>query len=202
MAIRVLMVDVDGVVIRRPDGRRWDHSIELDLGIAPAALQQHFFAPYWKDILVGRAPITERLADALPRFAPHVTPEQLMEYWFARDTGFDQTLLDDLAMLRAGGIGVHLATDQEHRRAAYLWATLGLQDRFDTMHYAADLGARKIEPAFCAEVTRRTGFAPHEIGFIDDSAGNITAAQAAGWRGYVWTPESRLAEALAAIGHP
>jgi putative hydrolase of the HAD superfamily len=106
--------------------------------------------------------------------------------------------LADLAEVRAGGLPLHLATIQEHHRARYLWETMGLKHRFDAIHYAADLGARKPAPEFYAEVGRRTGFAPHEMRLIDDKLENIEAARAAGWSGFHWLPGSRLAEALEA----
>jgi putative hydrolase of the HAD superfamily len=197
MTIEVLMVDVDGVILRGAAGQRWDRDLQADLGVDPAALQKHFFAPHWADVLIGRAHLMDRLPDVLARIAPGVPAERLIEYWFAQDAGLDHAVLNDLAALRGQGVPLHLATDQEHRRAAYLWTELGLSARFDAMHYAADLGARKIQPEFYAAILGRTRLAPGAIGFIDDSPANIETARAAGWRGYVWTPGSSLADALA-----
>ena len=67
------------------------------------------------------------------------------------------------------------------------------------MHYAADVGATKLDQEFYATVTARTGQPAHTIGFIDDRAPNIEAARVAGWHGYVWTADSRLADALTTI---
>lgn len=201
MTIKALMVDVDGVILHRPTGRRWDHDLQADLGIDPAALQQQFFKPHWADIIIGRAALRERLSEVVARIAPDASMERLIEYWFMKDATFDHGLLTELAALRADGVALHLATDQEHQRADYLWNKLDLRSRFDAMHYAAALGAQKRQPAFFEAVMARTGLAAADIGFIDDSAPNIEAARAAGWRGYVWTPESRLDDALAALGH-
>ena len=51
--------------------------------------------------------------------------------------------LKELAGVRSRGIELHLSTVQEHERAEYLWQTLGLRNRFDAMHYAADIGWAK-----------------------------------------------------------
>jgi putative hydrolase of the HAD superfamily len=201
MTIKVLMVDVDGVILRRPTGKRWDHDLRADLGIDPEALQEYFFKPYWAEIIVGRAELKTHLSKALARIAPDAAMDRLIEYWFVKDATFDDVLLADLAALRADGVPLHLATDQEHQRAAYLWNELDLRNRFDAMHYAAALGVQKVQAAFFAAVTERVGLAVDEIGFIDDSAANIAAARAAGWRGHVWTPDSQLKDALAAMGH-
>ena len=201
MTIRALMVDVDGVVVRRADGRRWDADIEADLGVRAEDLQRGFFQAHFGDVALGRAPLRERLALALAEIAPHQSAEQVIDYWFARDGDLDAGLLADLAALRAEtGLRMDLATVQEHERAAYLWTTLGLKDRFDAIHYAADLGWAKPDAAFFEAVEARTGFAAHELLLIDDSARNVDGARAAGWRAVLWTGEDRLGAVLAGFG--
>ncbi len=201
MSIRALMVDVDGVVVRRADGRRWDADIEADLGVRAEDLQRGFFQAHFADVVHGRAPLRERLAVALAEIAPHLTAEQLIDYWFAKDGELDGVLLDDLAALRAETcLRMDLATVQEHERAAYLWGALGLSERFDTIHYAADLGCAKPEPAFFAAVVDRTEFAPDELLLIDDGPRNVDGARAAGWSAVLWTGEARLAAVLAPFG--
>jgi putative hydrolase of the HAD superfamily len=194
--LRALMVDVDGVIIvPRPGG--WAADLEADLGLSPAVLQEQFFRPHWEDVLLGRAGLHERLAPVLAAHAPHLSTRALVDYWLVRDAELNETLLADLAALRATGVELHLATIQEHERAAYLWDTLGLKQRFDGLHYAADMGWKKTDPEFYALVEARTGFAPAELALLDDTAGNIEAAHAAGWRGLHWTGDRRLADLLA-----
>jgi putative hydrolase of the HAD superfamily len=64
------------------------------------------------------------------------------------------------------------------------------------MHYAADLGCGKPDPAFFAKVGERAGFAASEMLLIDDKLENVEAARAAGWGGLHWTGEGRLADLL------
>ena len=193
------MVDVDGVVIKpRPGG--WAADLEADLGLRATDLQIYFFAPHWNDIVLGRAGLHARLAPVLEEIAPHLTSQRLTAYWFEKDAQLDTALLDDIADVRANGIEVHLATVQEHLRATYLWTTLGLGERFDAMHYAADLGAKKSDPAFYAAVEARTGFAPAELLLIDDTPANVEAARAAGWDGAIWDGSERLAAVLGRVG--
>lgn len=190
------MVDVDGVVILpRPGG--WAAEMEADLGLSDAVLAEHFFKPHWDDVVMGRADLHDGLAPVLAEHAPHLLPETLTAYWFAKDAQLDETLLADLAALRATGVALHLATVQEHRRAAYLWERLALRDRFDAMHYAADLGCGKPDPAFFAKVAERTGFAPAGMLLLDDKPENVEAARAAGWRAALWDGTERLAQVIA-----
>jgi len=194
-ALKALMLDVDGVLITpRPGG--WAVDLEKDLGLSRAALAEHFFAVHWDDVVMGRAGLHERLAPVLAKIAPHLTSERLAAYWFEKDAILDARLLGDLAEIRARGIALHLATVQEHLRADYIWATLGLRERFDAMHYAADLGCGKPDPAFFAKVGERAGFAAGEMLLIDDKLENVEAARAAGWGGLHWTGEGRLGDLL------
>jgi putative hydrolase of the HAD superfamily len=189
------MVDVDGVLIRpRPGG--WAVDLETELGVSPAELAEHFFAIHWDDVVMGRAGLHERLSPVLARIAPHLTSERLAAYWFAKDAIVDTNLLDDLAAVRRRGIELHLATVQEHLRADFIWTELGFRDRFDAMHYAADLGCGKPDPEFFEKVGERTGFVPAEMMLIDDRLENVEAARAAGWRGLHWTGERRLPDVL------
>lgn len=193
------MVDVDGVIVANPDPGGWSANLERDLGLKTEDLQAKFFAPHFGDIIHGRAALRERLAPVLEEIAPHLTCDQLCAYWFENDSHLDHNLLDQLAALRAQGVELHLATVQEHERAAYLWETMALKDRFDAIHYAAALGHAKPAPEFYAAIEARTGFAPEDLFFIDDKAANVEAALARGWKAAVWTGRERLADLLASV---
>jgi putative hydrolase of the HAD superfamily len=195
-ALKALPVDVDGVLIT-PRLGGWAADMQADLDLSRADLADHFFAVHWEDICLGKAGLHERLALVLARIAPHLTSQQLAAYWFAKDSVLDYQLLDDLALMRARGLQMHLATVQEHERAAYLWNRLGFRGQFDAMHYAADIGAKKTDPVFYATVETRTGFAGDELLLIDDTPANIEAARAAGWRALLWTGAMRLPDLLA-----
>ena len=193
------MVDVDGVVIV-PRAGGWAATLADDLGISAATLQTHFFRPHWNDVVLGRAGLHERLSPVLAKHAPQLTSHQLAAYWFAKDAMLDEALLADMATLRATGVQLHLATIQEHQRAAWLWTTLGLRDHFDAMHYAADIGWKKTDPEFYAAVEARTGFSGAELLLLDDTPANIDAARAAGWGGVLWDGTAQLCEVLTAGG--
>ncbi len=191
------MIDVDGVLLISPGGRPWSWNLQADLGLDPQLLQTRFFAPHWPDVMFGRADLHERLAPVLAEIAPHLSSRRLTDYWFARDAVRDERLLADLAQLRDTGPALHLATVQEHHRARHLWDTLGFRERFDAIHYSAELGCGKPDPAFYRAVTTRTGLAPADITLIDDRMSNVEGARACGWRAVLWDGSRRLAEVLA-----
>lgn len=196
------MVDVDGVVVRPANPLGWSADIERDLGIPAAALQSRFFQPHWEDVIHGRAGLRERLDIVLAEIAPQVGSEQFIRYWFEGDAELDARLLTQLAAVRATGVALHLATVQEHERAAYLWNDLGLRDHFDDMHYAANLGASKPSQAFYAAVEQRVGVRGPAIAFIDDSERNVQAARERGWQAALWTSGASLDTLLPELTRP
>ncbi|HEY2051788.1 MAG TPA: HAD-IA family hydrolase [Caulobacteraceae bacterium] len=196
MPIKALMVDVDGVLLIHPHPSGWSAHLERDLGLSGQALQDEFFRPHFGEIVHGRARLRERLGPVLARIAPHLSVDAFVAYWFEQDFYPDQRLLAELAQVRAGGIAVHLATVQEHERATYLWRAKGWSERFDAIHYAADLGWAKPAPEFFRAIEARTGLAASDIAFIDDKPANVEAAHACGWRAEVWTGRQSLREVI------
>lgn len=192
MPIKALMVDVDGVLVdgRPEDGLHWQTSLEQDLGFTSETLHEAFFAPYWEDIVLGRAGLMEHLATALHRIDPQVSPARFVSYWFEKDSRLATDLLLELSLVRSAGIRVYLATNQEHLRAAYLMEALGLAEHVDGIFYSARLGAKKPDGKFFAEVEASVGLHGNELLLIDDDRRNVEAALRAGWQALHWTRQS------------
>jgi putative hydrolase of the HAD superfamily len=197
--IRALVFDVDGVLVtgHKEKGGWWHVDMKQDLGLDPDLFQRAFFTSGWTEIVCGKLGIEEPLAKTLGEIAPHISVDQLLDYWFRQDSGMDKYLLGELEALRSrSNIGLCLATNQEHRRAQYLWKGLGLEHYFDAIHYSADIGHQKPEPAFFAAVENRTGFDGCHLLFFDDQERNVLAARERGWNAHMWTGLATLEEAL------
>lgn len=190
------MVDVDGVLITHPNPGGWSANLEIDLGISLLALQHRFFNHDWPDVVHGRAALRERLVPALAEIAPETSPDALIDYWFRNDAHLDQRLLEELQDLRAKGFELYLATVQEHERAAFLWDQLKLRDRFDGMHYSADLGYCKPNRAFYRAAEAASNLPPEAIFFVDDRIENISAAKECGWTSALWTGQDTLRDLM------
>jgi putative hydrolase of the HAD superfamily len=198
MIRRAIMVDVDGVLVTHPDAGGWSANLEHDLGISPTLLHEVFFRRHWDDVVHGRAALRDRLALALAEIAPSVSPAALIEYWFDNDAHIDERLLAELRHLRKAGLELHLATVQEHERAAYLWDRLALKDSFDGIHYAASLGHSKPDHNFYRAVEAAVYIEPAAIFFIDDKIENVVAASECGWAAAQWTANSTVSELMRA----
>ncbi|TNB49375.1 HAD-IA family hydrolase [Martelella lutilitoris] len=191
---RCLMLDVDGVVVNgRPGDRQsWAVEIERDLGIDPLLLEHHFFRPHWPDVVAGRKQLVEVLNDCLPVLRSPVTAQDFINYWFTRDSDIDADVLAACDTLRARGMTIYLATNQEHLRAQYLMKTLGLGDHVDGIVYSAALGVKKPDSAFFEKAARLSGFAPADHVLVDDQMKNVEAARQVGWAAFAWTGEESL----------
>jgi len=190
------MVDVDGVLIAHPDERGWSANLERDLGSPVPALQRVFFEQHWDDVVHGRAKLRDRLAPALSEISPSVRCDAFIDYWFSNDAHINYCLLAELQALRCEGIEIHLATVQEHERAAYLWDRLDLRSKFDGLHYAAALGCSKPDSGFYRSVAAAVDVEPEAIFFIDDKVLNVAGARACGWTAALWTGQQTLREMM------
>lgn len=199
MAGKVLMMDVDGVLVsgRPTDGRHLFAELEADLGLSPDRLRETFFTPYWEAIVTGREGLTERLAPVLATIAPKVSAERLIAYWFENDSRVDHAVLSVVKRYRERGVPVFLATNQEHLRADYLMRTVGLGAHVDDIIYSAALGYRKPDAQFFERAAAVAGAAPEDIVLVDDTPANVEAARRNGWHAVHWTGERLLDEELA-----
>ncbi|MDX0299542.1 HAD-IA family hydrolase [Sinorhizobium meliloti] len=199
--IRALMIDVEGVLVcgRPSDGRPWASTIEDDLGLSVAALQQEFFSPYWNEIVLGRAAPVDHLKPVLAKIAPHLPYDDFIAYWFENDARLNIKLLEELRQQRKAGKRVYLATDQEHVRAAHLVEALGLGSHCDGIYYSAALGSRKPDQAFFKQVAALSGLRPDQLLLVADPPANIDAARLCGWNAIHWQQGSMLFARLAAI---
>jgi putative hydrolase of the HAD superfamily len=201
--IRALVFDVDGVLVNghKDKGGWWHADMDKDLGLDPELFQRAFFTEQWADIVCGRQRIEEPLAKTLAGIAPHLSVDDMLDYWFHQDSKLEHNLLAELETLRSrSNLGLNLATNQEHRRADYLWHGLELEHHFDAIHYSADIGHAKPDAGFFATVENRTGFEGAHLLFFDDQERNVLAARERGWLAHIWTGMETFEKALLAHG--
>ena len=71
---------------------------------------------------------------------------------------------------------------------------------FDTLCPSHQARSRKPDGAYFAYCQQHADADPAECVFVDDLAENIAAANAHGWKGVLYAPDTNLVAALAAVG--
>lgn len=79
------------------------------------------------------------------------------------------------------------------------WPRLQLEAAFDVVVLSGDVGLVKPDPGIYHLMSERLALAPDELVFIDDVPRYVTAAQAAGWMGIVFTNIDQAKADLAVI---
>lgn len=182
--IRHILFDADGVLQYHPG---WHAAMEPYLG----ERTEEFLRKTWKDevpTLAGQGDYMPLLAAALAAYGVRVPAGDVYrDVWHRVELVGETFAL--VRALRETGYGVHLGTNQERHRSAYMREELGYDEFFDVSCYSCDLGVAKPDPAFFAEAARRIGTAPRSILFVDDSSPNVEGARAAGFEAEQWSYE-------------
>ncbi len=195
-AMLTLALDVDGVILDPDRGGEghWTNALEGRFDISRPQLRAEFFTQDWDDVINGRLMIEVAMGDALARIGSDAGVEEVLECWFESDFVVRPTAIDLAKRVTRQGGRVVLATNQEHRRAAFLGDRLGAMFPIDDVIYSAELGHQKHEPEFFRLATRRLDSDPGDILFVDDVLHNVEQAAGAGWRavhappGVAWEP--------------
>lgn len=180
--IRHVLLDADGVLQELPGG--WLAAVEPYAGEVGGV----FLQDAWRveePALRGEADFLDALPAVLARHGLDVSVEELYRaVWHSIEV--DETSMQLVERLRGDGYGVHLGTNQERRRAAYMRHDLGYDDRFDVSVYSCEIGVAKPDPAYFERAVAMIGSAADEVLFVDDRADNVEGARSAGLAGVRW----------------
>ncbi len=180
--IRHVLLDADGVVQYLPGG--WLAALTPYVG----ERAEQFI----RDAHVDEQPCLRGEGDFLPVLAGHLerygVPQPVEEVYAAvwHEIHVEASSLELVRALREVGLGVHLATNQEARRASYMKSELGYDTFFDTSFYSCDLGAAKPDVAFFCGAVDRLGTTAPEVLFVDDHEPNVVAAREVGLAAEHW----------------
>lgn len=199
MAIGHVLFDADGVLQELPGG--WRGRVRPYLG----ERTEEFLDLTWRE----EWPCLEGPTDYLPLLARHLelfdvaVPAERFFYEVWCDLRVDDASVALVGALRARGLGVHLATNQEMHRSAYMRTTLGYDRLFERSFYSYEVGHAKPSARFFESVLERLDAPATEVLFIDDTAENVDAARRVGMRAECWGLErghDRLVAAMRAHG--
>lgn len=177
---RVLLMDVDGVLVTPPD---W---YGVRLRRESPELAAAFFDGPFLSATRGEIDLLDHLPPFLTATGRSHSPEAFLAEWHEYENHPDLAVWEAVRRLRAEGWTVYLATNQERHRLRHLLKEVGLAELVDGEVASCSVGHRKPSPAYFEEAARRLRLAPERIVFWDDARENVEAARAAGWTAYLY----------------
>lgn len=188
-----LVVDLDGV-LRRFDpaaGIRLERRLGLPAGIVTSFAHA---AQLLEPALTGAisdATWRYRVAEELAALFGDAPAAEAVTAWAAERGEIDAAVL---GLVSAVSVPVVLFTDATTRLESDL-AAAGLDGAFAAVVSSARTGVTKPDPAAFAaaeQAVARVGRSSGPIAYVDDSAANVAAARARGWRAWRFTDVPRM----------
>lgn len=184
-ALHTIVFDFDGVLNRNYDeaGFLWSRDLHERFGISGPQLDAALFGAHnFEDILVGKIDLHDALTKILRDHGCAHAVEDFAADWFERDLVPCAGMLALIDELRERGIPCVIGTNNEPRRAAFLWERL-LKNHTDGIYTAGVMGIAKPDVAFFHHIQDALKVEdPKRLLFIDDIAENVDGARRAGWQ--------------------
>ncbi|MFZ5964819.1 HAD family hydrolase [Thalassococcus sp. BH17M4-6] len=191
MTPALIVWDFDGVLNANVVQGRfvWADRLQADLGIDPKAFSSALFGSgVARRVMRGQIDLRKFVADWLAAQGHDLSAEAFLDYWFTRDVHPDAQVLGWLTAHPARHV---IGTNNERHRAAFIEGPMGFGARVDHIFASGRMGVAKPDPGFFAQIERWAGLPPRDILLIDDTAANIAACTARGWRGFHFTDQTR-----------
>jgi putative hydrolase of the HAD superfamily len=137
---------------------------------------------------VGRADLKEELGKKLDEWKWAGTVDELLDLWFADDANqLNEEFFPVIEDLRARGIGVYLATNNEKYRTRYLTEKRGLGRWFDAVFSSGLIGSKKPEKEFYDHVFANIKEPKENALYWDDDKEHISIAKSLGINAHLYT---------------
>lgn len=181
-AVRHVLLDADGVMQHLPGG--WVAALTPYLGARAASFLEVVLVDELPS-LRGEDEFEPRLAARLAAYDAAASADEVF-----RSVWLDIAVVPEsvalVRALRAQGYGVHLASNQTRRRAAYMVDELGYGQLFDRCFVSYQLGVAKPSAGYFERIVERLDADPSTLLFVDDVPANVAAARNVGLRAECW----------------
>jgi len=180
MKPKVILFDIDGVIVRPP---YYFWKVLEDRGYQNAEdILNNFFIHENTDCTEWRADIGEKILPYLEKIWWKKSVEEFFKEQFEFEARyFDTSFIDIVKEFQSKGIKCYLASAQEKVRARYFLEEVWFDEIFDGYYISCDIGFRKDKPEYWEEVLKDlkqkySNLQNGEILFIDDGKRNIEIA--------------------------
>ena len=189
--MKLIAWDFDGVLNKGHQGGfdAWQAEFEADLGVSAGLFTDFVFSDgKFNAVLNGERDLLDLLTDYTATHAVPHAPEEVLDYWLTKDAVVDPQVLGWLTACPIQGV---IATNNEQRRADYMWEVMGFKAHMAKIFASGPLGVKKPDGRFFAAIEEWSGLPPADILLIDDAEKNIHAAGARGWQTFHFTDATR-----------
>ena len=189
--MKLIAWDFDGVLNKGHQGGfdAWQAEFEADLGVSAAVFTDFVFSDgKFNAVLNGERDLLDLLTDYTTTHAVPHAPKAVLDYWLTKDAVVDPQVLGWLTACPIQGV---IATNNEQRRADYMWEVMGFKAHMAKIFASGPLGVKKPDGRFFAAIEEWSGLPPADILLIDDAEKNIHAASARGWQTFHFTDATR-----------
>lgn len=184
--MKTIIFDVDGVIFKTHDidGRYlWSRSIKQDFGLSKRHFQK-IFCLEWDDIVRGKLDTISHLQKVFHDQIFQnlkISPEKFINYWLENDNNIN---LDVLDLIKTLEVPCYLGTNQEKYRTNHILKLVG--NYFNGCFSSYQIGYKKPELNFFDHIEKTLSLSATDLLLVDDTLENIKAAQAKGWRTYLY----------------
>jgi putative hydrolase of the HAD superfamily len=175
--IKAFLIDADGVTLVKQV--YFSEAYSKDFGV-PLEKITPFFKKEFTNCQLGKTDLKKALSAYLNDWGWGKSIEELLQYWFEKNTLADEKVISSIQKIRKNGIKCYLATNQEKYRAEYILNNLSFKDKFDGFFFSCEIGYLKSEENFFEKIIKDLELKPGEIKFFDDEEKNIATAEKLG----------------------
>jgi epoxide hydrolase-like predicted phosphatase len=186
MAIRAIIFDVGGVLVRdsdpAPHHRAWERRLGLERGRLGDAI---FETEMGRQSMIGQVTSQQVWQEVAERFGLSASELQELEEGFWEDSKWNVELLEYARSLRPRfKTGIISDAWLDTRQAIHAYVN---EDVFDVIVYSAEEGICKPDPEIYRRALARLGVAPHTAIFVDDRIKNVEGARDLGIHAFQYT---------------
>lgn len=182
--IKAIIFDADGVLIHRP--KYFSEILHDEYGV-PLEKSLEFFSGEFAECLIGKKDLKKVLPKYLKEWGWKKTLEELLTYWFERESKRDEKIIEYVKELKKKGFKIYIGTNNEKYRTDYLSNVLGLGKIAHKVYGSGVVGFAKPDHRFFKHILDEQKLQKEEVLFWDDDKENVKAARDFGINAEVYT---------------
>lgn len=198
--IKILLLDVDGVLINDTDIFSYEFEKEFNLD---DKILRDFFHNEFQDCILGKKDIKSVLKNFLQKNNLNISYEDFVNKWYESENKPNSLLIHFIHFLKNvnPNIKIILATNNDSYRMDYILNNMNFKDFIDEYYCSSKLGLTKPNPDFFRVIhsslnEKIPNLKKEEILFFDDSIYNVESAKQLGFNSHHYNSFDEFLEVL------